>query len=306
MMKTGKVAMKIDSVRVYQSKDDGAHPGKPHTVGCDPVEFPTREYIKGFEFRYMRNPPFVYDDKHPLREVKNGGGECEVDADCGGGGAENTDEMSVEQPSSVGSENESDVIDLDSKDNGSDARESQSPLASSGNEASSTSQTKTRTSRTTRWLEQKSDSKEKSDSSSDSDSSSSLQKPPVSSESLKDQAGDTKVTSNPNRRPKGSCMVSTGGLFGTVSKKQCKCNAGYTGPHCLSVDKHDDAPGAYEMKKVTTLFQDMPHPYLTRQHVLIGGILAGTFLVFLVGDKLRRGRQVVDRNGSEMTPLHNQ
>jgi hypothetical protein len=34
--------------------------------------------------RYMRNPPFSYDDKHPLRSVQRGGGECETDSDCGG------------------------------------------------------------------------------------------------------------------------------------------------------------------------------------------------------------------------------
>ena len=91
MMKTGKVALKIDSVRVYQSRDDDAHSGQPHTVGCDPPEFPTKEYIKGYEYKYMRNPPFVYDDKNPLRSVKNGGGECMTDMDCGGGGAEDTE-----------------------------------------------------------------------------------------------------------------------------------------------------------------------------------------------------------------------
>lgn len=31
----------------------------------------------------MRNPPFSYEDKHPLREVKRGGGECVTDSDCG-------------------------------------------------------------------------------------------------------------------------------------------------------------------------------------------------------------------------------
>lgn len=299
MMKTGKVAMKIDSVRVYQSKDDGAHPGKPHTVGCDPVEFPTREYIKGFEYRYMRNPPFVYEDKHPLRSVMNGGGECEVDADCGGGGVEQTDvDEEWQQDASGSTVGESDVIDLDST-SGSDARESQSPLASAGNDDSSSTSTKTRTNRR---LEQKMDSKDKSASTDDSDEEA-LQKPPISTESLKDQEEDTKVLSNPDRKPKGSCVATTGGLFGTVSKKQCKCNVGYTGPNCLSIDKFDEAPGAYELKKVTTLFQDMPHPYLVRQHFLIGGILVGTFLVFLVADKVRRSSQAANGNGSEMTPL---
>lgn len=82
MMRKG-VAMYIDHIRVYQSKDDSAHVGNPHTMGCDPPEYPTREYIKGHEYRYMRQPPFVHEDKHPLRDVKAGGGKCEVDNDCG-------------------------------------------------------------------------------------------------------------------------------------------------------------------------------------------------------------------------------
>ena len=301
MMKTGKVAMKIDSVRVYQSKDDGAHPGKPHTVGCDPPEFPTREYIKGYEYRYMRNPPFVYDDKHPLREVKRGGGECEVDSDCGGGGVEQVDVDEEWQQESPGiSDSESDTIDLDTN-SGSDARESQSPLANSGSDDSSSS--KTKTSRNKRRLAEKSESKEKAVSNKDSDEDSSLVKPPISSESLKDKEEDTKVLTNPERTPKGVCVVSTGGLFGTVSKKQCKCNVGYTGPHCLSIDKYDEAPGAYELKKVTTLFEDMPHPYLTRQHIVMGGIMVGAFLVFLVADKLKRSRQADNLNGNELSSL---
>jgi hypothetical protein len=44
---------------------------------------PTREFIKGHESRYMRPVPFV--DKHPLKPVVGGGGECEDDSDCGEG-----------------------------------------------------------------------------------------------------------------------------------------------------------------------------------------------------------------------------
>jgi hypothetical protein len=302
MMKTGKVAMKIDAVRVYQSKDDGAHPGKPHTVGCDPVEFPTREFIKGFEYRYMRNPPFVYEDKHPLKEVRNGGGECEVDADCGGGGAEQTEvNEEWQQDEYVSKESDSDVIDLDSN-GGSDARESQSPLANAVKDDSA-KKIKTRTGETSRRLEQTSDSKNKSGSTTETEKDSPLQKPAISSESLEEKEVNTKVLTNPKRTPKGTCVTTTGGLFGTVTKKQCKCNAGYTGPNCLSVDKFDDDPGAYELKKVTTLFQDMPHPYLVRQHFLIVGIMVGTFLTFLVADKVRRSRLAANGNGSEMAPL---
>lgn len=78
------VTMKIDSIRVYQSRDGSAHVGANHTLGCDPPDFPTKEFIKGHEYRYMRNPPFSYEDKHPLRPIHRGGGACKTDADCGG------------------------------------------------------------------------------------------------------------------------------------------------------------------------------------------------------------------------------
>lgn len=77
------VKMSIDSIRVYQSRDGSAHVGANHTVGCDPPEYPTREWIRGHEYRYMRNPPFSYDDDHPLKRVPRGGGECKTDDDCG-------------------------------------------------------------------------------------------------------------------------------------------------------------------------------------------------------------------------------
>jgi hypothetical protein len=85
MMKKSKVAMYIDHVRVYQSNDDSAHVGKPHTVGCDPVEYPTKEFIEGHQYRYMRSPPFSIDDKLPLKKhIKKGGGKCLTNSDCGG------------------------------------------------------------------------------------------------------------------------------------------------------------------------------------------------------------------------------
>ena len=82
-LREGDVTMKIDSIRVYQSFNASAHVGANHTLGCDPPEFPTREFIRGHEYRYMRNPPFSYEDDHPLRKVQRGGGECKIDADCG-------------------------------------------------------------------------------------------------------------------------------------------------------------------------------------------------------------------------------
>ena len=83
MLESRKTAMYIDSIRVYQSSNDDAHVGAPHTLGCDPPEYPTKEWIEGHTYRYMRNPPFSYDDKKPLRKVQKGGGACKEDADCG-------------------------------------------------------------------------------------------------------------------------------------------------------------------------------------------------------------------------------
>ena len=288
MLKTGKVTMKIDSVRVYQSKDNGAHSGQPHRVGCDPVEFPTREYIKGYEYRYMRNPPFVYDDLHPLREVQYGGGDCTTDVDCGGGGVEQTDvDEKWTQKAFKTPVNQNDVLDLDSP--GSNARESQHPsLADSSGDDTVKAQSKHRTRRRLDNVETKQDSDDKSGSSKKSDDH--LQKPQVSSESLKDQEEDTKVLTNSQRKPKGTCVASPAGLFGASSgKMQCKCNQGYTGPHCLSIDKYDDAPGAYELKKAMNLFDDMPSLYVSRQHITIAGFMLCSFLVFLVTAKIKRG-----------------
>ncbi len=83
-LKSGDVAMYIDSMRVYQSNDPTAHVGNNHTLGCDPPEYPTKEWIQGHSYRYMRNPPFSYVDRAPLRRVQKGGGPCLKDADCGG------------------------------------------------------------------------------------------------------------------------------------------------------------------------------------------------------------------------------
>lgn len=74
----------IDSVRVYQSFDSSAHVGSEHTVGCDPVEFPTREYIRGNEYLFMRPAPWGYNDLHPLRPIEVGGAACDNHDDCGG------------------------------------------------------------------------------------------------------------------------------------------------------------------------------------------------------------------------------
>ena len=84
MIRSNKTAMYIDFVRVYQSSSPDAHVGANHTLGCDPPSYPTKEWIHGHSYRYMRNPPFSYEDKHPIRPVQNGGGPCVTDRDCGG------------------------------------------------------------------------------------------------------------------------------------------------------------------------------------------------------------------------------
>jgi beta-glucanase (GH16 family) len=85
MLDSRTVAMLIDSVRVYQSFNTSAHVGGKHTLGCDPPDYPTREWITGHEYRYMRNEPFSYKDKaHSLQPLQRGGGVCRDDSDCGG------------------------------------------------------------------------------------------------------------------------------------------------------------------------------------------------------------------------------
>ena len=91
MMKDSNVAMYVDHIRVYQTQDHSAHVGEPHTVGCDPVGYPTREFIKGNEHRYMRAPPFSKNDKGPLKKrIHSGGGRCKHSSDCGGAGSSNS------------------------------------------------------------------------------------------------------------------------------------------------------------------------------------------------------------------------
>lgn len=84
MLQSRKTAMYIDYIRIYQSKDHSAHVGAPHTLGCDPPEYPTRGWIEGNRYRYIRNPPFSYQDRKPIRDVRKGGGPCTTDNDCGG------------------------------------------------------------------------------------------------------------------------------------------------------------------------------------------------------------------------------
>ena len=186
MMENMKIAMKIDHIRVYQSDNDDAHVGKPHTLGCDPVEYPTKEYIQGYEYRYMRGPPFGIHDKKALKEIKNGGGLCKKNSDCGG----------IDQPDS-----------------------------------------------------------------------------PILSDSRRESAKDT-------ISGRGECVQDDFpmGIFGgAVSESRCLCNEKYTGPNCLSMKKHDDQPGAYELRTQAKLFENLPKP--SAPLVLVISI---TFLMMLL------------------------
>lgn len=275
MMKTGKVALKIDAVRVYQSKNHDAHGGQPHSVGCDPPGFPTKEYIKGYEYRYMRPMPFSVDDKHPLRKVKNGGGMCLNDEHCGGGGSENTEvDENWELPEARKKK----------KSNGKKAKDEKDDVLDLDDDVQ---QPKKRT------LYNSAGKDEAKSTGSSSSKNDSLDKPPVSKESFEDNEGDTKVLSNPDRKPKGKCVKATPGLFGmpTETGMQCSCNKGYTGPYCLSIDKYDDEPGAEELKKVTGLFSNRATPYLTWFHVFVGGMMVGAFLLALVLDIMMKSRK---------------
>lgn len=66
---------KIDYIRIYQDTSD-----ETHTVGCDPPDLPTRDYINENWKKYTFDP-FV--NKQPLLEVQHGGGKCIDSLDCG-------------------------------------------------------------------------------------------------------------------------------------------------------------------------------------------------------------------------------
>ncbi len=69
------VKMKVDYVRVWQDPDNEAH-----KVGCSTGERPTRRWIEGHSEVYK-----MEGDERPLKDVKQGGGTCRADEDCGGG-----------------------------------------------------------------------------------------------------------------------------------------------------------------------------------------------------------------------------
>lgn len=183
MLREKDVAMYIDSVRVYQSRDPSAHVGANHSVGCDPIEYPTKEWIKGHSYRYMRNAPFSFEDMgHPLKKVQTGGGICTIDNDCGA--------------------HISNVNFTETYENKEFSR---------------------------RHLEES--------------------------------------TAN-QRQGRGKCVTLSefnSPLFKAKpgAKKVCKCNSGFTGPHCLAEEHIDDSPSAYKEKMKNSIFNSVPKLYIS-------------------------------------------
>lgn len=66
---------KIDNVRVYQNKKDPRQ-----TIGCNPPDYPTKKYILGHSEKYKATASV-----HPLKAIRNGGGKCEENSQCGEG-----------------------------------------------------------------------------------------------------------------------------------------------------------------------------------------------------------------------------
>jgi len=211
MLRESDVAMYIDSVRVYQSRDPSAHVGHNHTVGCDPIKYPTKEWIKGHSYQYMRNAPFSYEDKgHPLKNIQTGGGKCHDDTDCG---------------SHV-------------------TRANLTKIHEDGGETSR------------RQLEE-----------SDSDT----------------------------KEGRGKCVPLAdfkSPLFAGSSgaKKVCRCNSGFTGPHCLAEEHIDDNPSALKEKLGKSIFNQVPtfycSPFLLSALAGLVGI-AVVFVCMVAGKKQR-------------------
>lgn len=198
MMKSSNVAMLLDHVRVYQSKNDSAHVGFPHSVGCDPVDFPSKEFIKGHEYTYMRSPPFVYDDTGPLaKKIKVGGGKCDTNSDCGG--------VDVAESS----------------------------------------------------------------------------------------------TSSDEVKGSGICVkgeYSQGIFSSSVVESRCKCNEGYVGPKCLTQDKKDDEPGAFELRSKTGIFNDLPSPTMPITLVATISVLVLTMLIVAFRQVVGKKQEILQLN----------
>jgi len=221
MLRSEKTAMYIDHIRVYQSRDPDAHVGANHTLGCDPPEYPTKEWIVGHSYRYMRNPPFSYDDKHPLRNVQRGGGDCTSDDDCGG---------------TIQTTNLTAVYE-----------------ANGGNGT----------------------------------------------------AGDRLLEQHTPAEGRGKCVLglTTGMFLSKPTGKVCSCNAGYTGPHCLSIDHVDEAPSAREIRLGKSPFSRI-HSFEAPGFML--GAIIGMFVLLMVllltrvnEEKAARSPKFVESNGKD-------
>lgn len=212
MLRDTDVSMYIDSVRVYQSRDSSAHVGANHTLGCDPPEYPTRGWIKGHSYRYMRNAPFSYEDHgHPLRPLQKGGGKCNSDKDCG---------------AHINNENLTETYEQVERTRRRDLRERDVPVG------------------------------------------------------------------------RGKCIPQSqmGGLsFMAINGAQtvCKCNPGYTGPHCLAQDHIDDTPSAYEMGHSASLFETIPTfhfgPFMV--FILVTPLALAVAFVCMVVSKKRKDKE---------------
>lgn len=63
----------IGYVRVWQAKNDSKH-----ILGCSPEHRPTEQFIAGHMKTYMTE-----DQTRPLEPIRQGGGPCTIDSDCG-------------------------------------------------------------------------------------------------------------------------------------------------------------------------------------------------------------------------------
>ena len=210
--------MYVDSIRVYQSNNPAAHAGNNHTLGCDPPDYPTKEWIQGHAYRYMRNPPFSYLDIGPLRRVQRGGGSCSTDEDCG-----------------------SNIV----KDNLTEA-----------------------------FLQLK---------------------------SMIPHALNT-VTTQVEPVGRGGCVPRQdfGAMFSSeTAGLVCKCNPGYTGPHCLAQEFVDESPSAAELRKSKSPFSSISRILLTPFMMVTILCMLSILLVFLGMQVLSRRR--TRKMATEMT-----
>ena len=206
MIKKTKVAMKVDYVRLYQSKNNSAHVGAPHTLGCDVKDYPTKDYIKGHEYKYMRSAPFDFKDTGPLKKnINNGGGDCELNSDCGG------------------------IDDLEHEVN-------------NGR---------------------------------------------IEREILKE------------KQERGIC--TTGKLWKgffkeEVAGKECTCNTGYIGPHCLAMDHKEINTGA---DNIGSIFNKMPKPRIPTGLIITMSTLFLGVLIVLIVQVTRNNTEIRKLNGSD-------